>query len=216
VRARPVSPERLVDELTDAVAGRARAAGGGAPTGRLRVGLDGAPAAAPGRLADALAEALRVRGHATVRVDAGDFLRPASLRLERGRTDPDVYYEDWLDTAALAREVLDPLEPGGTGRVLPTWWDPVTDRSTRAAYVAVPPGGALLLSGALLLGAGLALDFTVHLALSPAALARRTPAELAWTLPAYARYAAEVMPELVADVVVRVDDPRRPAVVEAR
>jgi hypothetical protein len=71
----------------------------------------------------------------------------------------------------------------------------------------------LLLSGALILGAGLALDLVVHLDLSPAALARATPAADRWALPAYQRYTSEVQPSLVADVVVRVDDPRHPALV---
>ena len=80
--------------------------------------------------------------------------------------------------------------------------------------MAVPPGGVLLLSGPLLLGTGLDLDFTVHCAQSAAALARRTPQDERWTLPAFERYAEEVMPEYLADVVVRVDDPRHPALVE--
>ena len=42
---------------------------------------------------------------------------------------------------------------------------------------------------------------------------RRTGEELRWTLPAYARYRAEVDPAAFADVVVRLDDPRRPALV---
>jgi hypothetical protein len=111
--------------------------------------------------------------------------------------------------------VLDPLEPGGTGKVLPTLWDAATDRATRASYVALPAGGVLVLSGALLLGTGLGLDLVVHLRMSPAALRRRTPAAQAWTLPAYERYEDEVNPGLFADLVVKVDDPRHPAVVEA-
>jgi hypothetical protein len=46
--------------------------------------------------------------------------------------------------------------------------------------------------------------------LSPGALARNTPAEDRWTLPAYARYEED----RVADLVVRVDHPDRPALVE--
>src|SRR5205085_464778 len=74
--------------------------------------------------------------------------------------------------------------------------------------------GGFLLPGPLLLGTGLDLDLTVHCAQSPAALARRLPDGYRWTLPAYARYAEEVGPEYLADVVVRVDDPRHPALVE--
>jgi hypothetical protein len=207
MRARPVSPVRLVEELADTVAA---AAGSG---GRLRVAVDGAPAAEPQRLADALVDPVRLRGHAVLRVDTRDFLRPASVRLEQGRTNPDAFYEQWYDLGALSREVLGPLAPGGTGRVLPTFWDPGTDRATRASYVDVPAGGVLLLSGALLLGAGLDLDLTVHCAVSPAALARRTPPGEQWTLPAFGRYDEEVGPRYLADVVIRADDPRHPAVV---
>jgi hypothetical protein len=173
--------------------------------------VDGPPAADPAALADALVDPLRLRGRPVLRVDARWFLRPASVRLERGRTDPDAYYEDRLDLAALRREVLDPLGPGRDGRWLPTLWDPEADRATRAPYEQAPPNAVLVLSGSLLLGRGLPAELTVHVRLSPAALARRTEED--WTLPAYDRYRAEVDPEAVADVVVRADDPRHPAVV---
>ncbi|AKA03353.1 uridine kinase [Streptomyces noursei ZPM] len=199
------------ERLTDALAGRVDGltAHDGSPW--LRVAVDGAPAAAPGDLAGRLAEALRLRGRAVQEVDAHGFLRPASLRLEYGREDPDAYHDEWFDRRALWREVFQPLEPGGTGRVLPDFWDPVADRATRSAYVELPPGGVLLLHGPLLLGQWFPFDLAVHLKLSPGALARRTPRDQHWTLPAFARYEAETRPEEAADVVVRADDPRRPA-----
>jgi hypothetical protein len=197
----------LVEELADLIAARTDGAW-------VRVAVDGAPAARPHALADSLIDPLRVRGRPVRRVRADDFLRPASVRLERGRANPDAYYEDRLDVGALAREVLDPLGPDGSGRVLPSLWDADADRATREPYVVVPPGGVLLLSGDLLLGAGLALDFVVHLELSDGALDRRTPDAQRWTLEAYHRYASEVDPAALADVVVRLDDPRRPALVD--
>lgn len=203
----PVSPQRLPDVLADLLL-----AGQGGAGAVLRVLVDGAPAAGGARLADALVDPLRLRGRPALRVSAAWFLRPASLRLEHGRTDPDAYYADWLDAGALRREVLDPLEPAGSGRYLPTLWDAGTDRATRAGYLAAPPGAVLLLDGALLLGRGLPADLTVHLRLSAAGLARRTPEPQRWTLPAYERYRDEVDPEAVADVVIRVDDPRHPAI----
>ena len=87
--------------------------------------------------------------------------------------------------------------------------------SPRAAYARLPPGGVLLVSGPLLLGAGLPFEFTVHLAMASAALARRIEPAQAWTLSAYQRYADEVAPSTFADVVVRMDDPGHPAVVDA-
>lgn len=204
---RPVTRDVLVTELADRIAGEP-------PDEWVRVAVDGAPSTEPDVLADALVDPLRERGRAAVRVRAADYLRAASLRYEHGRTDPYAFYEDWLDVAALNREALAPLSVAGSGRVRPAHWDAAADRAVRGGEVDVPPGGVLLLSGALLLGGGLDLDLTVHLEQSPAALARRTPPELAWTLPAYARYADEVAPAQWADVVVRVDDPRHPAVVE--
>lgn len=211
VRMRPISPPRLVEEVAGRIAASAITPNG---TAWVRVALDGAPPARPGDLADALEGPLRVHGRDVVRVSAKDYLRPASLRLEHGRTDPDVFYDDWLDSAALVREVLGPLEPGGEGRVLPALWDSAADRATRASYVTLRPGGVLLLDGALLLGRGLPFDLAVHLRLSPAALARKTAAEEEWTLPAYARYEREVEPSRTADLVVRVDHPDRPAIAE--
>ena len=204
---RPVSPALLVEQLAELIAARADAT-----DGWLRVVFDGADAANPDWLADALVDPLRVRGHPVVRVRAADQLRPASLRLERGRTDPDSFYDDWLDTDGLSREVLDPLEPGGSGLVRPVRWDAVADRADRTPARPMPEGAVLVVSGPLLLGRWLPFDLTVHMELSPAALRRRTPAELAWTLPAYDRYADEVDPASLADVVVRLDDPRHPAV----
>ncbi|MFD5555820.1 uridine kinase [Streptomyces sp. NPDC127068] len=177
----------------------------------LRIALDAAPAARPADLARRLAEELRMRGRAAVVIGTEGFHRPASLRYEHGREDPDSYYDGWLDTGALWREVFAPLDPGGTGLVLPDLWDPVTDRATRSAPVALPPGGVLLLHGPFLLGHWFPFDLTVHLGLSAAALERRTPAAQHWTLPAFARYASEVDPVATADVLVRADDPGRPA-----
>lgn len=202
---RPITVDGLLTELADTVVHRC-------PDGWLRVALDGAPPARPGALADDLVDPVRLRGRRVLRVRATDFLRPASLRFEHGRTDPDAFYDDWLDVGGLAREVLDPLRQGGSGRVLPALWDAAADRASRTDYVALPAGGAVLVDGALLLGRGLDFDLTVHLALSPAALARQTAEQDRWTLPAYARYAEQSDPEHTADIVVRMDHSARPAI----
>jgi hypothetical protein len=209
VRLEAITWERLTDATADRIAGMTAADGG--PW--LRVAVDGAPAARPGELARELAEALRIRGRPVLAVAAAGFLRPASLRYEYGKRDADAYYDRWLDTGALWREVFAPLEPGpgGTGRVLPDLWDPATDRATRSPYAELPPGGVLLLHGALLLGHWFPFDLSVHLWLTPGALGRRTEEDERWTLPAFARYADEVRPVESADVVVRADDPRHPA-----
>ncbi|MBM7775761.1 hypothetical protein JOD54_005965 [Actinokineospora baliensis] len=207
MRLRPVSPDVVADELTAMVHTRTG-------SGWARVAVDGAPPTAPGELADAVGQRLRVLGHPVLRVAAADFLRPASLRFERGKQDPDARYELWLDEGGLRREVLAPLGAGGTGKVLPALWNATTDRATRAEYVDLPPGGVVLIDGELLLGRGLPLDVTAHLWLSPPALTRRLPPDEHWALPAFARYDAEVRPLHTADLGIRVDDPRHPAVLD--
>lgn len=207
VRLTPVSWERLTEALADRVVELRPQDGGERP----RVAVDGAPAARPEALAESLADALRLRGRPVLRVTARTYWRPASQRFELGRQDPDAYYDRWLDTGALWREVFDPLAPGGSGRVLPSRWNPETDRATRAAYEELPPGGVLLLEGALLQGYGFPFDLSVHLRMSHAALARRTAEEERWTLPAYERYEREAAPGETADILVHTDDPRHPA-----
>ncbi|MGP4114029.1 uridine kinase [Streptomyces sp. 4N509B] len=215
MRLTAITWDRLADALAERVtragAGAGAGSGSGSADGWRRVLVDGAPAARPGHLAAALTDALRLRGRAAVTVAAEGFWRAASLRYEYGRNDPDAYYDHWLDTGALWREVVGPLEPGGTGRVLPDLWDPDRDRATRSAPVLLPPGGVLVLHGALLLGHGFPADLAVHVSLGSSALARRTDPDERWTLPAFARYEDEVRPAEHADVVVRADDPRRPA-----
>ncbi|MCI3929910.1 uridine kinase [Streptomyces sp. AN091965] len=207
MRLEAITWERLTDTLADRLLELAPADGGDWP----RVAFDGAPAARPGDLAERVADALRVRGRSALVVGTQGFLRPASLRFEYGHEDVEAYYSGWFDTGALWREVFGPLDPGGTGRILPDLWDPAADRATRSPYVQLPPGGLLLLHGPLLLGHWFPFDLTVHVRLSPGALHRRTVPEEQWTLPAFERYEAERDPTAAADVTVRADDPRHPA-----
>jgi hypothetical protein len=203
VQITPVSPDLLVEEVTGLVAAR---------PGRVRLALDGPPPARPVALAERVAVELRALGRAVLVVAAADFLRPASVRLEYGREDPDEFLDGWLDVGGLRREVLDPAGPDGSGRVLPRLWDAAADRAYRDGYTELPADGVVLLVGALLLGRGLPLDMSVHLRMNPAALARTLPDDERWTLPAYARYDAEHDPARAADLLVLVDHPDRPAI----
>jgi hypothetical protein len=200
----PTTTDALVARIVELVAAR---------PGRLRVVVDGAPPTAPQELADALVGPLRAAGRPALRVAANGFWRPASVRLEHGRHDALAYLDDWLDEGALTREVLAPLAADGTGRYLPSLWDPLRDRATRAPYEHAPPGAVLVVDGSMLLGRGLAFDLSVHLTVRPQTLERRTPPAEAWTLEAFALYEQRAAPTRAADVVVRVDDPRHPAVV---
>jgi hypothetical protein len=163
----------------------------------------------------AIAERLPALGRPAVVVPATGFYRPASLRLEHGRTDPDARYSDWLDAGALAREVLNPVGPGGSATYLPALWDIHRDRAVRSRRRPMPAGGVLMVPGSLLQGGGLAFDVVVHLRVGPAARRRLTPPEQAWELPAFDRYDDEVDPAALADAVVLADHPGRPALLLA-
>lgn len=202
---RPVEPARLPDLLAEHLDGAA------IPGHALRVAIDGPRCAGPGRLADSLLTPLRALGRAATAIDAESFWRDASLRLEYGRQDVDSF-PDWLDAAALRREVLDPLGPVGDGRYLPSLRDPATNRATRAPARHAEPGSIVILSGELLLGRALPFELTIHLAMSPAGRTRRTDAAWQWTLAAFADYDTAVHPVHHADIVIRMDDPKHPAI----
>jgi hypothetical protein len=199
-QVRATTPEGVVAAIVGLVS---------AHPARVRVVVDGAPAAQPHDLAERLVDALAPRRAVHVRADT--FWLPAGQRFEWGKQDVDSYLDGWLDLGALHREVLDGFP--GTGRVLPALRDPATDRSARAEVVTLPDDGVVVLSGSVLLGRGLPAEVAVHLRLSPAALARRTPDADTWMLPALGRYVAERHPLEEADLVVRCDDPKHPALV---
>lgn len=168
--------------------------------------LDGLGA---GHLADALVEGLTASGRAPLRVRGEDFQRPAGERFQHGREDPVAFRDGWLDVGALRREVL---ETDGTW--LPALRDPHRDRSARARRRPLPPRAVLLVDGLFLLGLGLPAELVLHVALSPAALARRgVPA---WQVPAFTSYDELVRPGELCDVLVRAEDPKRPAVLVRR
>ena len=199
-----ITPELLAQRLIDLLIER--------HPGRhpLRVALDAPGWVESGPLIEALRTELPALGRPVALVRAGDFYRDASLRFEHGKTDVESFYTGWLDVAALQREVLTPLADGAC--YLPALRDPATNRATRAQPVPLAADGVLLVCGDLLLGAGLSFDLVIHLAVSRAARKRLVPDERRWTLPAFDRYDIDVDPVGLADVVIRYDDPRHPAV----
>jgi hypothetical protein len=199
----PTSPAGVVAEIVTML---------GALPGRARLVIDGAPASEPGPWADQVVAALAPRPAFHLRSDR--YWQPASLRFEAGRRDSDAWLERWLDVGALHREALDTFLDDG--RVLPGLRDPATDRSMRATPLDMPSTGVLVLSGSALLGRGLPFDVVVHLWLSSTGLQRRTPPDDHWIIPALERYDGEACPSQEADLVVRVDDPRHPAMFRGR
>lgn len=196
-RFEPITPQGLVQLCTDRCADL---------DGIAVVGVDGAPAAGPDVLASEIVDGLRARGRAAAVVRTSDYLRPASLRLEYGRSDPESYRESWFDFAAIGREVVDAVRTHR--RWLPRLWDPVRDRSFRDEHEHATDSQIIVLAGPMLRTQALDLDLVIHLAMSEGALRRRTPDAEQWTIEplldddAYAP---------TADLEVRYDHPDRPA-----
>jgi hypothetical protein len=230
-RVVPVSPAALATQIALVVhrvaahgVGADRATGGIAEAGGcaveigdvVRVGIDGPVTADTHALAAAVRDEVARDGTGVAAVHAEDFVRARSLRLEYG-VDGEAYYERWYDRAALRREVLDPLGPGGTLRYLPRLRDAATDRAYRDLPVAVPAGTVAVVDGRFLGAWELsgAFDVLVFLDVSPAARLRRLPEpEREPMNDAWQRYLEECDPASRATLVLRFDHPDRPALVE--
>ncbi|MGY4099125.1 hypothetical protein ACW2Q0_06135 [Nocardia sp. R16R-3T] len=165
------------DGLVELIADRTLELGG-----QVLIAIDGADAAEPVTVADRVATTLRDTGRAAEVISLHDYIRPASLRMEFGRTDEMSYRTAWFDYAALDREVIQALRH--EARWLPALWDEDRDRSARSPIRTAAPGTVLLVAGPMLLGRGLDFDLTVRLDMSEPALHRRTPPEDRWTIPA--------------------------------
>jgi hypothetical protein len=180
----------------------------------VRLAVEGPVASDAEALADAVAAELTDRAVPVARVHAAEFLRARSLRLEHGAQDPDAFFDGWYDLAALRREVLDPLGPGGVMHWLPGLRDPLTDRPLRRPRIYAAPGTVAVVDGMFLARWDVAdaVDLLVHLDVAPAARARRVPDdERARVLPAWAHYLQWYAPADRAAFVVRYDRPSHPA-----
>ncbi|MEU7476983.1 gamma-glutamylcyclotransferase [Lentzea sp. NPDC042327] len=100
---------RVVARIADHLASRD-------PGHPLRVAVDGVTAAGKTTLARELTAAVAERGRPAAHLSMDGFHHPRAHRHRRGRDSADGYYADAYDFAAVAREVLGPLGPGGDRR----------------------------------------------------------------------------------------------------
>jgi uridine kinase len=195
------------------------------PTGRWRVGVDGVDGAGKSVFASGLAAVLRERGREVVHASADDVLNPRGVRYRRGRDDPEGFYRDSVDTAALLRELLEPFGPAGTGSHRRRVHDLATDRPVDTSRTSAGPHAVLVLDGIFLQAPALtgALDLVVFLRASFAAtyarMAVRDGCPPDPDHPANRRYRQgqqlyldEIAPADRADVLVDVEDVHRPRV----
>ncbi len=200
--------QRVLDEVADAIVAL--------PAGAVRrVAVDGVDGAGKTVFADELGGVLRRRRVPVVRASVDGFHAPREVRYRRGRDSPEGFYRDSYDYAALRRELLDPLAPGGDRRFRRAVHDVATDRAVAAPLEQAPADAVLVLDGIFLhrLEVRGCWDLSVWLAVELAESVRRC-AERDGTPPdpeagsnrryveGQRRYVAESSPAAHATVVV--------------
>jgi uridine kinase len=194
----------------------------------LRVAVDGPPAAGKTTLADELGHALRAQGRYVIRASIESFLLPRAQRYRRGELSAEGCYHDSFDYDALHRVLLDPLGPGGDRGFQRAVYDKQTDSALSEPITTAPADAVLLFEGVFLMRPELidSWDLRVFVSAafeetlararirdealygSPGAVERRFRSRYR---PSQQFYFDTVRPTDHADILVRNDEPQRPA-----
>ncbi|HEU0256600.1 MAG TPA: uridine kinase [Microbacteriaceae bacterium] len=81
--------------------------------GRIFLAVDGILGSGTAAFADGLADALRERGHETVRASLTDFAAPREARERQGADSGHGFYDDEYDEAAFRRLLVEPFSLAG-------------------------------------------------------------------------------------------------------
>src|SRR5579859_6808331 len=212
-------------ELLDRLAGAIESAVTPHP---LRVAVDGPPAAGKTTLADELALLLRTRGREVIRASTESFHLPRAQRYRHGEFSPEANYHDAFDYDALRRVLLDPLGPDGDRRYQRAVYDLETDAALSPSATTAPADAVLLLDGVFLLRPELIDRWDLSIFVSAAfeqivdrarirdlaLLGSTTEVDRRFRtryIPAQKLYFATARPADHADIIVRNDEPGRPA-----
>ena len=179
--------------------------------GHGRVAVDGIDAAGKTTLADELAERI---GSRAIRASIDGFHQPQQSRMR--------YFEDSFDLAAVRRELLDPLGPGGSRRYRRRVFDHRLDAVLDEPLASAAPDAVLIVDGIFLQRPELddCWDFRIFVEVSFEEALRRALARdenatreryEARYFPAQRRYLAEYRPRERADVVLVNEDPANPS-----
>jgi uridine kinase len=199
-----------------------------AVTHPLRIAVDGPPAAGKTTLADELGDALRAQGRSVIRASIESFLFPRAQRYRRGEMSAAANYHDSFDYEALNRVLLDPLGPGGDRRFLRAVYDKQTDGAVSEPMTVAPVDAVLIFEGVFLLRPELIDQWDLRIFVSAGfeetlARARMRDAALYGTpdeverrfrsryRPSQQFYFDTIRPADHADILVRNDEPHRPA-----
>lgn len=130
----------VVQQVAEAILARRTA-------GRFRVGIDGIDGAGKTTFGDELGEALARRGSNVLRATVDRFHNPRSVRYRLGKGSPEGFYRDSYDYTTLRSVLLDPIRPGGDGRVRRAIFDVDADSPVNAPIEDVPIDAILVFDG---------------------------------------------------------------------
>ncbi len=196
----------------------------------LRVAVDGRTACGKSTFAGALSASLAERGRNVLRTTIDGFHNQKTVRYTRGRLSAEGYYRDARDLAAIRRELLDPLGPGGTLLVRTATFDLDADAPLASDAFPVPSDTILIVDGTFLARPELSDAWDVHIFLHTSretararGVTRDRPAsdtsgqiETVYDqryLPAFELYLAEANPEARATILVVLDDFAAPRII---
>jgi uridine kinase len=199
----------------------------------VRVAVDGPDAAGKSTFADALAAAVRMRGHSAIRASIDGFHRPRAERHARGELSSAGYYLDSFDLARLRADLLEPLGPAGSGSYRAAAFDHESDRPVAEPVRIAAARSVLVVDGVFLLRPELrdCWEVAVYLDANDSEILERALARdtarmggadavreryVQRYLPAQRRYERDVDPRGLADVVIENSDPSRPVVTRRR
>lgn len=115
--------------------------------GILKVAIDGVDGAGKTSLADRLGQVLEAQGMRVMRASIDGFHNPRAIRHARGKDDPEGFFRDSYDLAALRRELLDPIGPRGSGVIRRAVFDWRTDAGVDTPREMAGRSGVLLFDG---------------------------------------------------------------------
>lgn len=196
----------------------------------LRVAVDGRTACGKSTFARALSASLAERGRNVLCTTIDGFHNSKAIRYARGRLSAEGYYRDARDLAAIRRELLDPLGPGGTLLVRTATFDLDADAPLASDAIPVPSDTTLIVDGTFLARPELSDAWDVHIFLHTSretARARgvtrdRSKGDISGQietvydqryLPAFELYLAEATPEARANILVDLDDFAAPRII---
>lgn len=113
----------------------------------VRVAIDGVDGAGKTTFADELGEDLSARGRHVIRATIDHFHNPKMIRYARGRHNPEGFYRDSFNLAALATNLLEPLGPQGSGQYRTGVFDVQSDLPRVAPLEHAVPESILLFDG---------------------------------------------------------------------